>query len=133
MKWVKTNIAVLFVLTSASCSKTPSPRLTGPDLIIRDVVSEFGPFDEITWSNDSLQSTHAYNKKVMERVGRVKNIIDKSLNQVGEEHKTSEAVTAMTGELGSYYTWETPLEKVELDENHKRDGSSLLKIFITRK
>jgi hypothetical protein len=98
-------------------------RSTNAEKIARDVQRELGTFDAVYSYNDSLGIMYAYHPEG-NKTEKVKGIIDKTLNIVGEEATPKSFLNPEYN-----YEWETSTEKISMRGVYK-GSKSYVNIWI---
>lgn len=97
--------------------------LSNAKKIARDIQKEFGTFDAVYYyDDDSLVVMYAYRPEA-NKTGKVKRIIDKTLNMAGEE--------MIPNFLNPQYNykWVTPTETISLQGVYK-DANSYVNVLV---
>ena len=103
-------IGLFFCITLLAFQKEEEKEgkpLTNAEKIARDVQNALGTFDAVYSYNDSLAIMYAYHPEA-NKTQKVKSVIDKALNMVGEEMIPN----FLNPEYN--YEWETPTEKISM-------------------
>ncbi len=121
-------LGLFFFLVISSCKtlqKKEEKPLTNAEKIARDVQKEFGAFDAVYHNDeDSLITVYTYRPEA-NKTQRVKGVIDKTLNMVGEEAIPN----YMRNE--HKYEWETPTEDISMKSVPSyKDSSSYINVWI---
>jgi len=114
----------LVMLSFKKEEKVEQP-LTNAEKIARDVQKAFGTFDAVYYfDDDSLVVMYTYRPEA-DKTRKVKGVIDKTLNIVGEE-----AIPNLLDHKYNY-EWETPTEKISM--RGTLDSSSYVNVWIYTK
>ena len=116
----------LFLCLAMLSFKKEEQPLTNAEKIARDVQQEFGTFDAVYYyDDDSLVVMYTYRPEA-NKTRKVKGVIDKTLNMVGEEMIPNFLNPAYN------YKWETPTETISLQGVYK-DSISYVNVWVYSK